>query len=133
MYIVSWPNMCSINVHFIKSNHDRILAFALGVRSFQNYQWSWFYLVRLSVNTTSRFIFFKIILPKIDWLLCLWCLKPHSTIFQLYCGGQFYWWRKPEVTINLSQVINKLYHIMLYKIYLTMNGVQTHNFSDDRH
>ena len=43
----------------------------------------------------------------------LWCLMPLSTIFQLYHGSQFY-------------------HIMLYRVHLTMNGVRTHNFSGDR-
>ena len=63
--------------------------------------------------------------------LGLWHLMPLSTIFQLYCGGEFYR-RKPEYpekTTNLSQTLSHNFVSSTPRL----SGIQTHNVTGDRH
>jgi hypothetical protein len=76
---------------------------------------------RCFMLSTTYTNFWSIICP-----LEVMCLTPLSKIFQLLLL-----WRKLEYP-DLSQVTDKLYHIVFYRVHLAMNGVQTHNLSGDR-
>jgi hypothetical protein len=73
----------------------------------------------------------RLISNRMFLLYGLWCLTPLSTIFQLYRGGQFYWWRKleyPSKNIDLPNVSDKL-----VSGTPRLNGIRTHNVSGDMH
>ena len=55
----------------------------------------------------------------------IWCLMPLSTRFQLYRGGQIYWWRKPEYPEKTTDIAASHWQTLshnVYRVYLTWAG-----------
>jgi hypothetical protein len=55
-------------------------------------------------------------------LLELWYLTPLSTIFQLYHGGQFYWWSKPPIC---RKSLPKFLSHNVVRVHFTISGIRT--------
>ena len=49
------------------------------------------------------------------------CLMTFSTMFQLYHGSHFYWWRKLDLkkTTDLPPVSDKLNNVILYQVHIS--------------
>jgi len=59
-----------------------------------------------------------------DFYIWFWCLMPLSTIFQLYCGAQLYWWISGET----HQPVASHWQTLSYNVvHLTLIEIRAHN------
>ena len=59
------------------------------------------------------------------WTLVVYGVERHfQQDFSYIVVVSFYWWRKSEKTTDMSQITDNIYHIMLYRVHLAMNGFE---------
>jgi hypothetical protein len=94
-----------------------------------------------STNNTDRHVIVEMLL-KVRLNAITLTLHTSSLVSNLGRVGSFLWvlqfpppnyWQPSYETNDQSQVTDKLYNIMFYRVHLAMNGIQTHNFSGNRH